>query len=175
MNDIRCNRDHAPQILAIFNESIQNSAAMWDYEPRTMSSMEAWFDAKERGGFPVLGVMDDAERLLAVGSYGPFRAWPAYKYTVEHSLYVERGARGRGLGRHVLTRLIAEAESQGYHTMIAAIESGNAASVALHQSLDFEKCGEIRQAGFKFGRWLNLSLYQRLLTGPANPVDGNAR
>jgi L-amino acid N-acyltransferase len=175
MNDIRCNRDHAPQILAIMNESIQNSAAMWDYEPRTMSSMEAWFDAKERGGFPVLGVIDDAEKLLAFGTYGPFRAWPAYKYTIEHSLYVEQGARGRGLGRHVLTRLVAEAESQGYHTMIAAIESENVASLALHKSLGFGKCGEIRQAGFKFGRWLNLSLYQRLLTGPVNPVDGNSR
>ena len=104
MKDIQCNRDHAPQILAIFNESILNSAAMWDYEPRTMASMEAWFDAKERGGFPVLGVIDDDEKLLAFGTYGPFRVWPAYKYTIEHSLYVEQGARGRGLGRHVLTR-----------------------------------------------------------------------
>jgi L-amino acid N-acyltransferase YncA len=175
MKDIRCNRDHAPQILAIFNESIQNSAATWDYEPRTMSSMEVWFDVKERGGFPVLGVIDDAEKLLAFGTYGSFRPWPAYKYTVEHSLYVEQGARGRGLGRRVLTRLIAEAERQGYHTMIAAIESENRASVALHQSFGFEKCGEIRQAGFKFGRWLNLLLYQWLLTGPVSPVDGNVR
>jgi L-amino acid N-acyltransferase len=137
--------------------------------------MDAWFDAKERGGLPVLGVIDDAEHLLAFGSYGNFRAWPAYKYSIEHSVYVEKGARGQGLGRRVLTRLIAEAEFQGYHTMIGGIESGDTASVALHKSLGFEKCGEIRHAGFKFGRWLNLEFYQLLLSGPANPVDGNAR
>jgi phosphinothricin acetyltransferase len=175
MKDIRCGREHAAQILDIFNDAIKNTTALWDYEPRTMKSMEAWFDAKERGSYPVVGVADDAGKLLAFGSYGPFRAWPAYKYTVEHSVYVEKGFRGRGLGRRVLTRVIAEAESQGYHNLIGGIESGNSASIRLHVSLGFEKAGEIRHAGFKFGKWINLSFYQRLLSGPANPVDGNER
>ena len=175
MNDIKCSRNHASQILTIFNEAIANSTALWDYEPRTTSSMEAWFDAKERGGFPVVGVVGPADKLLAFGSYGTFRAWPAYKYTVEHSLYVEKESRGRGLGRRVLQRLIAEAESQCFHTLVGGIESENAASIELHKSLGFEKCGEIRHAGFKFGRWLNLLFYQLLLSGPSIPRDGNAR
>jgi L-amino acid N-acyltransferase YncA len=175
MKDIHCGRHHASQILAIFNEAIANSTALWDYEPRTMSSMDAWFDAKERGGYPVVGVVDDDDRLLAFGSYGSFRAWPAYKYTVEHSLYVEKGSRRQGLGRHVLTRLVAEAQVQAYRTLIGGIECGNTASVELHKSLGFEMAGEIRDAGFKFGKWMNLAFYQLLLSGPANPVDGNAR
>jgi phosphinothricin acetyltransferase len=175
MNDIICSRNYASQILAILNEAIANSTALWDYEPRTMPSMEAWFDHKERGGFPVIGVVDHADNLLAFGSYGLFRAWPAYKYTVEHSLYVEKEARGRGLGRRVLRRLIAEAETQGYRTLIGGIESENTASIGLHKSMGFENCGEIRHAGFKFGRWLNLMFYQLLLIGPANPRDGNLR
>jgi len=82
---------------------------------------------------------------------------------------------GQGLGRHILQRLIAEAESQGYHTLIGGIESRNTASIELHKSFGFEKSGEIRDAGFKFGNWLNLSFYQLILKAPANPLDGNAR
>ncbi len=175
MIDIICGGDYAGQILAIFNEAIANSTALWDYEPRTIASMEAWFDAKVNGGFPVIGVVDQADNLLAFGSYGPFRAWPAYKYSVELSVYVEKHSRRHGLGRRVLKRLIAEAESQGYHTLIGGIESTNTASIELCISLGFEKCAEIRHAGFKFGRWLDLLFYQLLLSGPATPKDGNAR
>jgi L-amino acid N-acyltransferase YncA len=175
VRNITCSRDHAPEILAIFNEAIANSTALWDYEPRTITSMGVWFDAKERDGFPVVGIVDHAGKLIAFGSYGPFRSWPAYKYTVEHSVYIEKESRGQGLGRNLLARLIEEANAQGFHTMIGGIESQNTASRALHEAMGFEKCAEIRQAGFKFGRWLDLLFYQLLLNGPANPKDGNAR
>jgi L-amino acid N-acyltransferase YncA len=175
MNDIVCGRSYAGQILAIFNEAIANSTALWDYEPRTIASMEAWFNAKDNGGFQVIGMVDQADNLLAFGSYGPFRAWPAYKYSVELSVYVEKHSRRHGLGRRVLKRLIAEAESQGYHTLIGGIESTNTASIELCISLGFEKCAEIRHAGFKFGRWLDLLFYQMLLNGPATPKEGNTR
>ncbi len=174
MNDIHCSRAHAAQILAIYNESIANSTALWDYEPRTMAAMAAFFEAKERGKFPVLGVADEAGTLLAFGTYGPFRERPAYKYTIEHSLYVEKGSRGKGLGRRVLIRLIAAAEAQGYHTIVGGIEAKNTASIGLHTSLGFEPCGVIRQSGFKFGQWLDLAFYQLVLNTPAQPVDGNA-
>ncbi|HEV2620259.1 MAG TPA: GNAT family N-acetyltransferase [Acidobacteriaceae bacterium] len=175
VRNIKCSRDHAPQILAVFNEAIANSTALWDYEPRTMTAMEAWFDVKERDRFPVIGVVDHNDKLLAFGSYGPFRAWPAYKYTIEHSVYVEKESRGKGLGRNLLGRLIEEASDQGFHTMIGGIESQNAASRALHEAMGFEQCAEFRQVGFKFGRWLDLTFYQLLLNGPDNPTDGNAR
>src|SRR5678815_3967271 len=80
-------RRHSAPILAIFNEAIANSTALYDYKPRAAESMVGWFEAKARGRYPVIGIEDDAGTLMGFGSYGPFRAWPAYKYTVEHSIY----------------------------------------------------------------------------------------
>lgn len=172
MRIIPCGRSHAGAILAILNEAIENSTALYDYQPRTPAMMEAWFDAKEKARYPVLGVVNQASQLLGFGSYGPFRAWPAYKYSVEHSLYVERSHRGQGVGKRLLAELIAAATHQDYHTLIGGIDAQNAASIALHRRLGFEQCAHIRQAGFKFNRWLDLQFYQLVLTTPAHPVDG---
>lgn len=162
---------HAAQILDIFNEAIVNSTALFDYKPRTPESMVAWFRAKEAGRFPVVGVEDEAGRLLGFASYGTFRAWPAYKYSVEHSVYVHKDSRGLGIGRVLMRELVAAARGQDYHLLIGGIEAGNAASIALHESLGFTHSGTIRQAGFKFGRWLDLSFYQLILETPAHPRD----
>jgi len=170
---IDCTRAHADAILAILNDAILTSTALWDYEPRPPRAMDAWFTAKEQGRFPVIGLVDDTGTLRGFGTFGPFRAWPAYKYTIEHSVYVHRDHRGRGLGR-ILTRAnLARAREQGYHNVIAGIEATNAPSRALHLQLGFAPCGVIRHAGFKFGRWLDLELYQYLLDTPADPRDGN--
>lgn len=163
---------HARPILDILNDAIVSSTALYDYQPRPIESMRSWFDVKGRGGFPVLGAVDDAGALLGFASYGTFRAHPAYKYSVEHSIYVRREQRGRGVGRLLLTRLMASATEQQYHVMIGGIDRENGASIALHEKLGFELAGLIRHAGFKFGRWLDLAFYQRLLDGPAHPVDG---
>ena len=163
---------HAGAILDIFNEAIVNSTALYDYAPRTPESMEAWFEAKRKGGFPVMGVEDGQGRLLGFGSYGGFRAYPAYKYTVEHSIYVEKHQRGRGLGRVLMRELIARARANDVHAMVGAIDAANAGSIALHESLGFERVGMLPQVGFKFGRWLDLAFYQLLLDAPAQPVDG---
>ena len=167
-----CTRAYAPQILEILNEAILNSTALYDYRPRTPAMMEEWFDVKERGGFPVLGAIDDTGRLLGFATYGPFRPWPAYKYTVEHSIYIERHARGRGLGRQLLTAIIERARASDLHSLIGGIDAENAVSIALHKQLGFEMCGRVRQAGFKFGRWLDLAFYQLVLDSPAQPADG---
>lgn len=158
--------------MAILNDAIENSTALYDYRARTPAMMDAWFDAKEQAQYPVIGVVDQAGQLLGFGSYGAFRAWPAYKYTIEHSLYVERSHRGQGIGKLLLAELIATATRHDYHTMIGGIDAHNAASIALHQRLGFEQCAHIRQAGFKFNRWLDLRFYQLLLAAPAHPVDG---
>jgi phosphinothricin acetyltransferase len=102
MRIISCDRSRAAAILAIINEAIANSTAIYDYAARTPAMMDAWYDAKQKGDYPVIGVVDDSDELLGFGSYGPFRAWPAYKYSVEHSLYVERTRRGQGIGRLLL-------------------------------------------------------------------------
>jgi L-amino acid N-acyltransferase len=163
---------HSAPILEIFNEAIANSTALYDYKPRSAESMTSWFEAKSRGNYPVLGVEDEQGALLGFASYGPFRAWPAYKYTVEHSVYVDARRRGQGVGRMLLGALILAAERQDYHVMVGGIDAANAISIRLHESLGFKSCGIVRHAGFKFGRWLDLAFYQLILRTPTAPVDG---
>jgi len=165
-------RRHSGAILAIFNEAIANSTALYDYKPRTPESMVGWFEAKARGRYPVIGVEDDAGTLMGFGSFGPFRAWPAYKYTVEHSIYIDARFRGQGHGRVLLEAIVAAAMKQDYHVLVGGIDAANGVSIRLHERLGFTHCGTIAQAGFKFGRWLDLAFYQRILATPAAPVDG---
>ncbi|MDE2391924.1 MAG: N-acetyltransferase [Rhodospirillales bacterium] len=163
---------HAAPILDIFNDAILTSTALYDYKPRSTENMVAWFQAKAEGGFPVIGIEAEAGALMAFGSYGSFRAWPAYKYSVEHSVYVHKAHRGKGLGRVVLEQLIAAAQKNDLHAIIGAIDATNTASIALHERLGFMHVGSLPQVGFKFGKWLDLVFYQLLLNTPRNPVDG---
>jgi L-amino acid N-acyltransferase len=162
---------HGEPILAILNEVIASSTALFDYAPRPPESMSAWFRAKEAGRYPVIGAVADG-RLLGFATYGVFRAWPAYKYSVEHSVYVDRAERGKGIGLTLMRALIARAETQGYHTLVGGIVATNRASIALHERLGFVHAGTVRQAGFKFGEWLDVAFYQLLLPTPRRPVDG---
>lgn len=164
--------EHAGQILAILNDAIVNSTALYDYQPRPVEAMTGWFKTKTDHRFPVIGLQDAAGQLLGFASYGTFRAWPAYKYSVEHSVYVHRDHRGRGVGRRLLQRLISEAQRQDYHVLIGGIDVTNTASIALHESLGFTHAGTIRHAAYKFGRWLDLGFYQLTLETPAQPRDG---
>jgi phosphinothricin acetyltransferase len=173
MRITQCTREwHADSILAIFNDAILNSTALYDYKPRSKESMTAWFEVKAKGNFPVIGIENDSGELMGFASYGIFRAFPAYKYTVEHSVYVAAQFRGQGLGKRLLAEIITAAQKQDYHLLVGAIDASNSASIRLHESLGFTHCGNIRQAGFKFNRWLDLAFYQLILTTPAHPKDG---
>ena len=177
MNDlqtVQCTHErHAAAILDIFNDAIVNSTALYDYQPRTAQNMLSWFEAKRAGGFPVIGMEDTSGQLLGFCSWGSFRAYPAYKYTVEHSVYVHPQHRGRGLGRQLMELLIEEARRRGdVHVIVGAIDAANAGSIALHKNLGFEHVGQMPQVGFKFGRWLDLAFYQLTLQTPQNPIDG---
>jgi len=173
MQIVTCRYDtHAQAILAILNDAIVTSTALFDYKPRAPEAMVEWFRAKEARQYPVIGAVDDADTLLGFASYGPFRNWPAYKYTIEHSVYVHRDHRRKGIARALLRRLIAAAEEQSYHVMIGGIEAANAASIALHLELGFAFAGRIHHAGFKFGRWLDLDFYELRLRTPTQPIDG---
>jgi len=163
---------HAPAILAIFNDAIANSTALYEYHPRTMETMEKWFAAKRAGGYPVIGIEDEAGALLGFASYGAFRGYPANKYSVEHSVYVRGDQRGKGLGRLLLAELIALARQADLHVLVGGIDAANGASIALHEQLGFVHAGTVRHAAFKFGRWLDLAFYQLILETPAHPVDG---
>jgi phosphinothricin acetyltransferase len=158
--------------LAIFNDAIANSTALYEYKPRTMETMKAWFATKEAHRFPVIGAIDESGALMGFASYGTFRAFPANKYTVEHSVYVEKLHRGKGVSVALLQAVIAKAREANLHTLIGGIDAANEVSIALHKKMGFEHAGTIRHAAFKFGRWLDLAFYQLILDTPANPVDG---
>ncbi len=164
--------EHAAAILEIFNEAIIHSTALYDYAPRPPQAMAAWFAGKREGGFPVVGAVDASGRLLGFASWGTFRAFPAYKYTVEHSVYVHREHRGRGLGRLLLDELIRRARQAQLHVLVGCIDAANAASIGLHVRLGFVHAGTFRQVGFKFGRWLDAAFYQLNLETPGQPQDG---
>jgi phosphinothricin acetyltransferase len=173
MQILPCNHAaHAVSILEILNEAILTSTALYDYAPRPLSSMRSWFEAKENRQFPVLGAVAETGQLLGFATYGTFRERPAYKYSVEHSVYVHKDHRGQGLGRALLQSLIAAATEQQYHVLVGGIDLENTSSIALHEKLGFRHAGTIQQAGFKFGRWLDLAFYQLLLPTPYDPKDG---
>jgi L-amino acid N-acyltransferase len=163
---------HGAAILDIFNEAIANSTALYDYHPRSMEQMVAWFQVKTENRWPVIGFEDQHGTLLGFTSYGAFRAWPAYKYSVEHSLYVHASHRGQGIGRALLTEIIQAARANQLHMLVGGIDAANTASIELHKKFGFQHCGTVREAGFKFGRWLDLAFYQRILDTPATPADG---
>jgi L-amino acid N-acyltransferase len=163
---------HAQAILDIFNEAILHSTALYDYERRPIESMTSWFAAKTAGKFPVLGIEASDGRLMGFASYGTFRAWPAYKYSVEHSVYIHQDFRGQGLGRKLMLALMDRAQQQNKHVMVGAIDLANSISISLHEKLGFQRCGVVEQAAFKFGRWLDLALMQLILPCPPDPVDG---
>ena len=171
MKIIQCGKEYCQPILEIFNDAIINSTALYDYKPRTTENMDSWFDIKTKNNFPVIGILDDKEKLVGFGSYGTFRAWPAYHYSVEHSLYVHKDHRGTGLGKILLKEIITVAQKQDYHCLVAGIDSTNATSIKLHEAFGFEFSGRIKQAGYKFKQWLDLDFYQLILPTPSTPVE----
>ncbi|CAM4210803.1 GNAT family N-acetyltransferase [Kerstersia similis] len=153
--------DDAAGIAEIYNDAVRHSTAIWNDTVVDAGNRAAWLAARVQDGFPVLVLTDAAGAVLAYGSFGPWRSFDGYRYTVEHSVYVRSDSRGMGLGRRMLAALIDAARAQGRHVMVAAIDASNEASIALHRQLGFEESGVVREAGFKFGRWLDL-LFMRL-------------
>lgn len=155
-------RDDLPQILAIYNEVIRNSTAVFSDEEYTPSRGEAWFNAKMERGFPLI-IARDASGIAGFGSFGDFRAWPGYRHSVEHSVHVRADCRGQGIGRALVLDLLARATDLGKHVMIAGIDADNAVSIGLHGSLGFTEVGHFHEVAFKFGRWLDLVFMQCIL------------
>jgi len=149
-------------ILDIYNEVIRNSTAVYSETEVTLQEREDWFEAKAAAGFPVLLARDESG-VLGFATFGQFRAWPGYRFSVEHSVHVRADSRGRGIGRALLQELLARAASLKMHSMIAGIDADNGASIALHESLGFRVVGHFHEVGFKFGRWLDLKFLQRLI------------
>ena len=167
-----CGPAQLEAIRAIYNDAIVHTTALYEYEPRSVEMMAAWHAAKVAAGLPVLGIEAEPGVLAGFATWGPFRPYPAYKYAVEHSVYVDRRFRRQGHGRSLMEALVAAAVRHELHMLVGAIDATNAASIALHERLGFKRCGTIREAGFKFGRWLDLEFHQLLLPTPGRPVEG---
>ena len=125
-------------ILEIYNDIIINTTAVYDYNPHTLEMRMKWFEDKKQQGFPVF-VAEEEGTIEGFSSMGPFRAWAAYKYSVENSVYVAPGARGKGIGKLLIPPLIDAARGLGMHTMIAGIDSSNEASIRLHTYFGFKE------------------------------------
>ena len=158
-------------ILEIYNHAILNTTAIYDYKAHTIDDRRKWFEKKKQEGYPIL-VVEENNKVIGFATYGPFRSWPAYKYTVEHSIYVDSRCRNNGTGTKLTKELIRILNEREFATMVAGIDESNEKSIKLHEKLGFKYTGRINKAGFKFGKWLNLVFFQLDLKGPTNPIDG---
>jgi L-amino acid N-acyltransferase len=162
--------DDLTDILRVYNQAIEKTTAVFEYRPHTLEMRREWFKAKQAASLPVL-VAVESGAVVGFASYGPFRAWPAYKYSVELSVYVDESARGRGIGSALVRGILATARERDLHVVMAGITSDNAVSLRLHEKLGFVEVAHIREVGYKFGRWLDLKLLQIVLDGPRQPTD----
>ena len=149
-------------ILAIYNDAVVNTTAVYDYEPRSPQAQAQWFETKQRSRYPVL-VAAEQGSVFGFASYGPFRPWPAYLHTMENSIYVAPDQRGRGIGSALLGPLVEAARANGSHALVAGIDATNEASLRLHARHGFTKVAHFREVGRKFDRWLDLVFLERIL------------
>ncbi|WP_029866146.1 GNAT family N-acetyltransferase [Pseudomonas taeanensis] len=158
-----------PGILVIYNDAVLNTTAIWNETLVNLANRQAWLAERNAAGFPVLVARNAAGEVLGYASYGTWRSIEGFRHTVEHSVYVRSDQRGQGLGPLLMQALIERAQAAGLHMMVAAIESGNAASIRLHERLGFIISGQMPQVGCKFGHWLDLTLMQLTLNPGAEP------
>jgi len=151
-----------PRLLEIYNDIIINTTAVYDYEPHTIEMRTQWFETKKSQGFPVFVAEIDG-KVLGFSSMGPFRAWAAYKFSVENSIYVAAEARGKGIGKILLPPVIDASKEMGMHTILAGIDATNEASIKLHERFGFTEVAFFKEVGWKFGKWLDLKFLQLIL------------
>lgn len=152
----------AEAIAAIYNIEVLETTATFDLEVRSLEAQRRWLD--DRSGAHVVLVAEREDSVAGFASLSPFHNRPAYKTTVESSVYVHRDHRSRGVAVTLMNELLDTARSHGFHTVIARISASQEASFALHEKLGFELVGVEREVGRKFGRWLDVAIMQVMLT-----------
>jgi L-amino acid N-acyltransferase len=156
--------DDSEAIRSIYNREVLGSTVTFDLVPRSPEDQLAWMD-EHSGAHPAVVAVGEQGDVCGFGSLSPYRPRPAYRTTVEDSVYVDPECQGRGVGRGLLEELVRLAESHGFHAVIGRIVGGHEASIGLHRACGFEIVGVEREVGRKFGQWLDVVLMQRLLTG----------
>jgi phosphinothricin acetyltransferase len=151
----------AEAIRGIYNRAIL-TVATFDLEPRSLDEQQQWLAL--RSGAHIALVADADGTLAGFASLSPYRDRPAYRTTVENSVYVDESYQGKGVGKQLMTELVDTARDHGFHSMIARIVSSNAASIALHRAVGFEIVGVEKEVGRKLGRWLDVVVMQRMLS-----------
>ena len=151
----------AEAIRAIYNVEVLESTVTFDLVPRSLSDQQEWMTA--RSGAHAVVVAEEGGTVLGFASLSPYKERPAYRTTVEDSIYVGRDHQGRGVGKAMLAELLTLATQHGFHAAMARIVGGHEASIALHQGAGFSVVGTEREVGRKFGRWLDVVVMQRLL------------
>lgn len=160
--------DDLPAIHAIYAHHVRHGTGSFELEPPTLEEMGARRADVLKNGFPYLVATDADGRVLGYAYANFFRTRPAYRFTVENSIYVADGERGRGVGGRLLRRLVERCEAAGCRQMLAVIgDSANTGSIALHARCGFRFAGTLRATGWKFDRWLDTVLMQKEL-GPAD-------
>lgn len=151
------------EITAIYNDVLTHSTAIYNDRPATVADRIAWWRARFDQHYPVL-VATDSQHVCGFGSFGDFRPWPGYRFTVEGTIHVASAYRSRGVGSMLLKVLIEKAILAGKHSMIAGVDSENTASLAFLERFGFQRVGYLPEVGYKFDRYLNLILLQYWLT-----------
>ncbi|MCB9252336.1 MAG: N-acetyltransferase [Flavobacteriales bacterium] len=151
-----------PFIMEIYNHSILKTTSVYSYEPHTPERIQEWYKNKLDNNFPVLVSVED-NTITGFASFGSFRNWPAYKYTVEHSVHIHPEHRRKGEAGALMKSLISLAKKSGYHSIIGGIDASNEGSILFHKKLGFKEVGLIKEVGYKFDRWLDLAFYQLML------------
>ena len=154
--------DDAEPIRRIYNREVEHSSVTFDLVPRTLDDQQAWQSQREGAFGVIVAVLDD--QVVGFASLSEYRSRPAYRTTVENSVYVDESARGRGVGAALLGELIDLARARGFHSMVGRIVGGHEASIALHLSVGYDIVGTEREIGRKFGKWLDVVVVQLLLT-----------
>ena len=155
--------DDVAAMLAIYNDVIATSTAIYSTQPSTLDERRAWFNTRIGSGFPVLAAVNGGD-FVGYASFAEFRgAWPGYRHSVEHSVYVRADHRQQGAGSALVRALFPLAAALGKHVMIGGIDAANDGSLRMHERLGFERVAHFREVGRKFGRWLDLVFVQRFI------------
>lgn len=165
--------DDAEAIRAIYNREVLGSTVTFDLVPRTLEDQLAWLD-EHSGAHPAVVAVGEEGRVCGFGSLSPYRPRPAYRTTVEDSVYVDPAYQGHGVGRAILIELLQLGAAHGFHAVIGRIVGGHQASIGLHRACGFEQIGVEREVGRKFGKWLDVVLMQHLI-GNSDKGEGFAQ